>query len=349
MTSSRQDPIQYVMAEAMSYMYPAALRAATLLDVAAHLVDGPRDIAELARLTGTNGPFLRRVLRLLATHEIFREDEEGRFHLTPYADVLRADSPRTVRTPVLAMTSDKAWLPGGDLVEAVRHGEPGFVRHFGSTFFDYLRTDPEEARIFNESMVHLTAYDYEYLTGAYEFPGTGVMVDVGGGHGALLLRVLGTNPGLHGVLFDLEPVLAGHLLDQLGADDRWETFAGSFFEEVPTGDFHVLKNILHDWSDEECVHILGRVRRAMKPGGRLAVIDVVLPPANEPHIGKLQDIFMMLLFTGQERTRAEFENLFTQAGFRITKVVQTGGMYSVIEAEPAATEVTAGSSHHRNL
>lgn len=347
MTTSRQDPVQYVIAEAMSYIYPAALRAATLLDVAAHLVDGPRDIAELARLTGANGPFLRRVLRLLATREIFREDEEGRFHLTPYADVLRAGSPKTVGTAVLGLTSDKAWLPSHDLAEAVRHGEPGFERHFGCSFFDYLRTDPEEARIFNESMVDLTAYDYEYLTAAYEFPERGVMVDLGGGHGTLLLNVLGTNPGLRGVLFDVEPVLAGHLLGRLGADDRWAVVAGDFFDEVPAGDFYALKNILHDWSDEECVRILGCVRRAVRPGGRVAVVDVVLPPANEPHLGKLQDVFMLLLFTGRERTRAEFEDLLSRAGFRITRVVPTGGMYSVIEAEPA--EAGPASSGQRNL
>lgn len=316
-------------------MYPAALRAAALLDVAAHLADGPKDAEQLAELTGTHAPFLYRVLRLLTTREIFREDGDRRFHLTPYADVLRADAPNTVRTPVLAMTSALCWQPSGDLVEALRHGEPAFERRFGRSFFDHLREDPEEARTFNEAMVDITTSELEHLAAAYEFPSSGVVVDVGGGHGGLLLGLLRDHPDLRGVLFDVEPVLAGHLLGQLDADDRWETVAGSFFESVPAGDFHVLKNVLHDWSDEECVRILENVRRAMKPGGRLAVVDAVLPPSNEPHVGKLQDIFMMLMYSGQERTRAEFEGLLSRAGFRVCGVVPTGGTCSVIEAELA--------------
>jgi hypothetical protein len=72
---------------------PAALRAAGLLEVAEHLADGPRDVPELAGLTGTNGPYLRRLLRFLSSHGTFREDEDGRFHLTPQAALPRADAP----------------------------------------------------------------------------------------------------------------------------------------------------------------------------------------------------------------------------------------------------------------
>lgn len=335
MTNSPEDPIRYVTAEAMGFMYAAALRAATLLGVAERLVDGPRDADELAELVGANGPYLRRLLRLLATREIFREDEDGRFHLTPYADVLRADAPRTVRAAVLGMTSDLAWLPSGELVEAIRHGAPAFDSHFGRPFFDYLTANPEKGALFNEGMVNLTAGEYGYLTSAYDFPDSGVMVDLGGGHGSLLLAVLRAHPDLRGVLFDREAVLAGHLLGQLGADDRWELVPGDFFESVPAGDFYALKNVLHDWSDEQCVRILANCRRAMNPGGKVVAVDAVLPPGNEPHLGKVQDVFMMLLLTGQERTGAEFTRLFEQAGLRVTRVVPTGGSYSVIEAEAA--------------
>ncbi len=333
MTNSLEDPIQRVAAEAMGYMYSAALRAATLLGVAEHLVDGPRDAAELAELTGAHGPSLRRLLRLLATRAIFREDGDGRFHLTPYADVLRADAPKTMKAAVLGMTADFAWLPCGDLVEAIRHGEPAFVRHFGRPFFDYLVEHQDKGALFNEGMANLTAGEYDHVTASYEFPDSGVMVDVGGGRGVLLLAALRARPGLRGVLLDHETVLAGHVLGQLGADERWELVVGDFFESVPAGDLYTLKNVLHDWSDEQCVRILENCRRAMNPGGRVLTIDPVLPPGNEPHYGKLQDMFMLSLPGGQERTRPEFEHLFEQTGLRITRVIPTAGPFSLIEAE----------------
>jgi hypothetical protein len=317
-------------------MHAAALRAVTQLDVADHLVDGPRDATELAKLTGTHAPFLRRLLRFTATRGIFHEDEDGRFHQTQYSDVLRADARKTIRAAVLGMTAHFVWLPsGGDLTEAVRTGEPAFERRFGQPFFTYLIEHPDDGALFNEGIANLTAGEYDLITASYDFPHDGVVVDVGGGRGALLLAVLRTHPDLRGVLLDHEMVLADHVLGQLNADDRWTAVAGDFFEAVPPGDLYLVKNVLHDWSDDQCVRILENCRLAMRPDGTIIVIDAVVPSGNAPHYGKLQDMFMMLSLTGQERTRPEFENLLARAGLRITRVVPTGSPYSLIEAAPA--------------
>ena len=137
------------------------------------------------------------------------------------------------------------------------------------------------------------------------------------------------------LLLDLEEVLAGNTLGELCADHRWKLVAGDFFESVPPGDLYTLKNVLHDWNDEQCVRILRNCRDAMNPGGRIIAIDAVLPDGNEPHFGKQVDIMMLLLASGQERTRPEFDHLFTSAGLRITRVLPITGAYSlsVIEAE----------------
>lgn len=327
-------PAHHIVNEAMSYMYSAALRAAALLSVADQLTDGPRTPEELARAIGADAAFLRRLLRYLATREVFREDEDGRFHLTPYADVLRADHPASVRTGVLTVTSDLYWLTTPRLAESVRGGEPGFPKQFGLPFFDYLAENPHLAAMFGECMSQISTGDDEYVTANYDFPETGVVVDVGGGVGGLLRAVLRTRPGLHGILVDHEKVLSGNVLGDL-PPDRWELAPGDFFDSVPAGDVYLLRHVLHDWTDEECVRILSNCRGAMRPGGTVLAMDAVIAPGNEPHPGKQLDLFMMLLLTGRERTSTEFEAIFTEAGLRLTRVISTDGPFALVEGEAA--------------
>lgn len=332
MTNAGDNPTQYVLDEAMGYVYSAALRAVALLDVAEHLADGPRYPGELAELTGSYGPFLRRVLRLLATKEIFREDAEGRFHLTPRANVLRAGVPGTMRAGVLAVTHEVYWLPTHDLVDAVRHGEPAFDRRYGQPFFDYLAANPSVGAVFNEGMANFSAGEFDRIVAGYDFPDSGVLVDVGGGFGGLLLAILRARPGLRGVLLDREGVVAGNVLEPVA--ERCEVVAGDFFDAVPPGDFYTVKNVLHDWTDDECVRILENCRRAMRPGAKLLAVDVVLPTGNQPHVGKVLDLVIMLLLTGQERTLPQFDAIFSRAGLRIVRVIETAGAFALIEAEP---------------
>jgi hypothetical protein len=170
---------------------------------------------------------------------------------------------------------------------------------------------------------------------AYDFPPDATVVDVGGGHGGLLLAVLRRHPGLRGALFDQQHVLDGHRLGELGADDRWDLVAGDFFTGAPSGDVYLIKRILHDWDDEGCLRILRQCRRAVSDGGRVLVVDAVVPPGNDPDPGKVIDVLMMSSLTGRERTRADFDALFTRAGFRLTRVIPTDTRLSIVEGVPA--------------
>ncbi|MEJ3745999.1 methyltransferase [Actinomycetes bacterium KLBMP 9797] len=322
--------------DAMGYMYPAALGTAAKLGIADELAGGPKTVAELAAATGTHGPFLYRMLRLLASRGVFREDGDGRFHLTERADGLRADSPVSVRKAVIGMTSTVVWRPVELLETAVREGTSVFERTFGAPFFEYIQREPVAAALFYEGMAAFSDAVDSLVIEAYEFPSTGTLVDVGGGFGGLLLRALRRNPGLRGVLFDREQALSGHLLGQLGADDRWAAVGGDFFVEVPAGDHYLMKYVLHDWSDDECVRILTNCRRAMAPGGRVLIVESVLAPGNEPDTGKLLDLMMMTNLTGRERTEAEFAAVLGEAGLRIARVVPTQAPVSVVEAVPSA-------------
>jgi SAM-dependent methyltransferase len=243
---------------------------------------------------------------------------------------------------VLMMTAESMWRPAGELVDSVRTGSPSFDRIFGNPFFDYHAAHPESTEVFDQGMAAYSGVENGPVAAAYAFPPVATVVDVGGGQGGFLLEVLRANPGLHGVLFDREHVVSGHRLDTGDVAGRWEVVAGDFLERVPPADVYLVKRIMHDWDDDSCVRILENCRRALRPGGRVLVVDAVIPAGNEPHQGKALDLLMMAILTGHERTEAQFARLCGAAGLRLDSVTQVPGMpVAIVDAVDAveATEI----------
>ncbi|MFJ5677471.1 methyltransferase [Streptomyces sp. NPDC093097] len=326
----------FLVDEALGFLYPAALRAAADLGIADHLVDGPRAPADLATATGTDARNLHRLLRLLATRGVVAEDEQGRFALTESGQALRSDAPHSVRTAVLMLTDRTMWLPAHAMSHCLTEGTPAFDDIFGMPFFDHFAQDERTAAVFHVGMAATSDPENAPLATAYDFPATGTVVDVGGGHGGLLTEVLRHHPGLDGVLFDQPHVLAGHRLNGDAAiAGRWTLANGDFFASVPSGDVLLIKRILHDWDDERSAVILGHCRRALRPGGRILVLDAVVPPGNAPHQAKVVDLMLMGVLPGRERTEADFAALFEAAGLRLSRVLPTPTVLSMVEAVPA--------------
>jgi hypothetical protein len=91
------------------------------------------------------------------------------------------------------------------------------------------------------------------------------------------------------------PGLSVEYLAAAGVLDRCELIGGNFLQSVPKdGDAYIMKRILMDWDDEDCVKMLRLCRDAMTGNGRVLTVNVVLPPANQPHPGKVIDIFLMI-------------------------------------------------------
>ncbi|MFE0106973.1 methyltransferase [Streptomyces sp. NPDC059009] len=319
----------------LGHLYSSALRAAAAHRIADHLSEGPLGAEELATRSGTHASSLRRVLRLLSMRGIFREDEHGAFHLTPAAALLAESAPGSQRDGILFLTAESMTRSFAGLDETVRTGVPGFEAAYGTPYFDYVATSAAEQELFDRGMAAFSGPVDEVVSAAYPFPASGTVVDVGGGRGGFLRSVLTRNPGLSGVLFDQPHTVAEHTLDSKDLAGRWRAESGDFFAAVPEGgDVYVLKHILHDWNDDEALRILRAVRTAIAPGGRLVAVDTVLPAGNDPHPGKALDIVMLAALKGRERTEAEFGALFAQAGFRLTRVVPTPTVPSLVEAEP---------------
>ncbi|GAC1523746.1 MAG: methyltransferase [Chloroflexota bacterium] len=312
-----------------------AMYVAVTLGIAESLAAGSRTAADLAEATQTHAPSLYRLLRALASVGVFAEDDEGRFGLTSLGHLLRPDVPGSVRGWVLLMGGPAGWTSWEDLLHSVRTGESAFRHIHGMSVWEYRKQNPAENAIFNEAMINLSAREVDAIVGAYDFAGIGTLVDVAGGHGALLAGILRANSHMQGVLFDLPHVVKGApaVLDAAGVADRCRLVAGDMFDGVPTtGDAYILKSIVHDWSDERAVAILGACRACMPPHARLLLAERVIPPGNTPHPGKFMDLHMLAVVEGRERTAAEFRALLAAAGFTVTRIIDTGRPMSIVEA-----------------
>jgi len=310
---------------------------AAKLDLATRLATGPKTSRELAEATHTDPGSLYRLLRALASVEIFAETDAGMFSMTPLAEQLRSDLPATQHAMAIMM-GEEHYQAYGELLYSVQTGRPSFDKIYGKPVFDYFGEHPEAAKNFDDAMTSIHGRETSQMVEAYDFSGIGTLMDVGGGNGSMLTGVLEANSSLQGILFDLPQVIARAKarIEKSSVADRIQLLEGSFFESIPAGaDAYMMRHIIHDWDDERSLKILRNVAKVIKPDGKLLVIDGVVEPGNEPSFTKLLDLTMLTMPGGQERTEEEFRRLFEKAGFMLARIVPTNGDVSIIEGRRA--------------
>jgi len=272
-------------------------------------------------------------MRHLAALGIFSHDDSGKFGLAPPGELLRNDNPESMRYNAI-FAGEENYKATGDLLHTVRTGETAFNHLYGKGHFDWLADHPDESSTFNKAMAQ-SLRRLQNPVESYDFSGKRLLVDVGGGRGDLISSVLLANPSLKGILFDLPQGIgeAQSLLETKGMDDRCQIIAGSFFNSVPEGgDVYVLSRILHDWPDDKAATVLANCRKAIKKDGTLLIRDSVLSDSDE--LGSMQDVTMMIMTGGEERTESEWKNLLHSAGFLLSKVYKKEGQLDLIEAKP---------------
>lgn len=295
---------------------------------------GPKSASELAEKLKVQPQALYRLMRATACVGVLTENPDGRFAETPLSAVLRNNAHPSLRG--LAIMGGREWHGQGwsHLGEIVRTGQQ--ERFEGESIFDFLQHSPEEAKIFDAAMTALSAIQAPAVVEAYSFEGIGSIVDIAGGVGLLLATVLERYPRMRGTLYDLPRVIERAKSGPLqGLLDRCTFSSGDMFVSVPAGaDAYMMKHIIHDWPDEDCIKLLKACRKGLNPGGRLIVIDSVIRPGNEFHPGKFLDLQMLIFPGGRERTEGEFRELFKAAGWRLARVVSTAVPESVMEGVP---------------
>lgn len=311
-----------------------AVSVAAKLGIADLLKEGPRECDELARANQVHAGSLYRLLRALAGVGVFQEVAGRRFGLTPMAEFLRSDVPGSLRAVATMAGEDWTWRPWGDLYRSVKTGERAFDEVFGVPPFEYLAANPAAAAVFDEAMTGWSMQNSAAVVSAYDFSGIGTLMDVGGGHGYLLATILKANPSVRGILFE-RPAVAEGAEERLAAEGlagRCTVVTGDFFAGIPEGaDAIVLKSVIHDWDDRRATTILRNCAAAVGPGGRVLLAEMVIPPGNDRHVGKLLDLEMLVMAGGRERDEAEFGELLAAAGLRLARIVPTRSPTCVIE------------------
>jgi hypothetical protein len=288
------------------------------LGVADLLADGPRTADDLAAGCGAHPEALHRMLRALAAVGLFEEPGPRTYALNDASRLLCSDATRSARLSAI-MYGEEVFRSFAEIMHTARTGKPAFDRAHGMGFYEYLDADAEAERRYHAAMGG-TCETPAAFAASCDLDGVRTLVDVGGGTGTLLADVLAAHPGMWGVLLERPEVVreARGRLAGAGVLERVRLAEGDFFDRVPSGgDLYVLARCLHNWPDDKAVQILRTVRAAMEPGGRLVILEKLIPEGPGFSPAKLVDLLMLVMVTGRERTRAEYRDLLDRSGFEL--------------------------------
>lgn len=319
-------PTDQMLGLLSGYWYSQVLFVMAELGIADGLAAGPKTAEALAEQTRCHASTLYRFLRALASAGLLREDESRRFALTPLSETLRSDHSRSLRPLARLGGHPLHWQAWGNLLHSVRTGETAFDAVHGTSFFDALAADRALSETFQRVMARLDDVDVAVVE-ALDLGACERIVDVGGGTGALARRIASAHPRASVTLFDQL-----HTIAMAPADARIEQVAGSFLDTVPRGaDACILKFILHDWDDARAIRILDNCRAAMRAGGRVFVVEMIVPDDATPSAAKTHDINMLVLTGGRERRLDEYRALFSAAGLDLAATAFTRQGVAILE------------------
>lgn len=309
---------------------PWAIRAAATLRLADHIAAGHTALPDLARAAGADADALRRMLRVLTGHGVFAEPEEDVYALTPAAELLKGSGAFGLRAwfdlDGMGGRMDQAF---GRLLDTVRTGEPAYPLVHGRPLWQDTLENPRLARSYADLMAAHTRFAAPEVVAARVWPERGHVIDVGGGSGSLLTRLLTARPGLRGTLLDLPEAAeqAGRVLAAAGLGERASVHPGSFFDPLPAGaDLYLLTWVLHDWNDDDALRILRRCAEAAADGGEILVVENLVTEGRRADVAAAMDLRLLVLFGGRERTPRQLDDLVSRAGLRVTgrRVTGTG-------------------------
>jgi SAM-dependent methyltransferase len=327
-------PLLFQMAT--GYWVSQAIYVAAKLGIADLLTSGPQSCVALATSTGSDASSLFRLMRALTSVGIFVRVGRDGFALSRLAESLQTDAPGSLRAMVITLGEIhyQAW---GSLLHSIQIGSPAFHDVFGTSLFDYLRQDIDAADAFNQGMANVSSMLAYAVLMAYDFAEISSIVDIGGGQGRLLEKLVQFNPHIKGTVFDTASTIE-RAERQLGYDAwsrRCSYVSGDFFDSVPQGaDSYLLCGVTHDWDDARAIRILKNCRRAMAEQGKVLIVDMVVPDTPSACFSKLIDLNMLVMNGGRERTKTEFAALLDAADCKLARIIPTVAPQSIIEAIP---------------
>lgn len=309
--------------------------SAVELNIPDLLAKGAMSAEQLSAATHIDAGRLRRLLRGLVALGVLEEGRADLFSNTKVGEVFRKGAPGS-RRAMARMLIPQAYRSWDHFMETLRTGVPGEKLAYGRTLWDSIARDPDFAARFNEAMASNSEQVAEFVAATADFAGAGLIVDVGGGTGALAGAILRSHPHLRGIVCDIPAGFAEahEYLAGLGVADRCAVKECDFFHSVPgAGDIYLLKDILHDWDDDHAETILTVCRKAMHGGARVLIVERLAPTlvTTRPRDlnAAMADLHMMVQLGGRERNVEDFERMFKRTGFAFERI-HRGDPYNVV-------------------
>ena len=300
----------------------------------------PKNASEIAKQLDLDYSLTYRLLRALGSLKLLEEDLDRNFTITEQGELLQKDHPRTLRGIALLEEGIEHYSIWKHLPAMIIEGKQNaFLREYGKKIFEYAESNQSYREVFNQAMSSYsqiqTGWILEALEG-FDFSKIQHICDVAGGQGHLLCSILVKYAKLRGTVLELENVINNNDIlwaPKMGVQDRCTYLAGNMFIDVPEADAYIMKMILHDWSDDECVTILSKIHRRSQKEGTIFIAEHIVPGPENPHFSKLFDIHMMCVATGRERTAEEYADLLTRAGWsEIKSSYSRSGQMGVVQA-----------------
>lgn len=335
MDLEKTDVHQQVMDMILGFWASQTIRAIADFSVADHLAAGGLTAAQVAAREGTAVDITYRLMRAGVGLGLMTTDAEGRFYATERLATLRKDAPRSLRASALSLTDPGLWQRWTGFVASLRSGHSQTSAADESDFYADLVRNPEVGEEFSAAMTSATACWSYNIADVIDTTCVERAVDIGGANGTLVRLLQQANPALQAVVFDRPAVAAWARADiaRSGFPDRTVAVGGDYFESVPPGDLYLLKFVLHNWEDQQCIEILRRCREAALPKARIAIIEFVVGDLTDPgRMATLDDMAMLNLFDARARCLGELDSLLAAAGLRRTAVRPTILPQHVIEA-----------------
>lgn len=332
-TTQVQTPPPHMKGIMVQMVLNRCLSIAAELGIADFVAAGTTSIKNLASLSKSSEDALYRILRVLAAHDIFKINADKSISNSEISEYLRSDKEGSQRNFARMMASPWMWKAFNHLEYAVETGESAFSQAFpgASDAYAYFRdSSPEEGKVFGQAM---SSFSYSFdvpIINAYDFSSFETVLDVGGAEGRLLRMIKEKTPKVKATLFD-----QSFVIDQARTADKenqLEFVSGNFFEKIePVSDCVILKYILHNWNDQDCITILKNCRKSLKPGGKLLIMEMLINDKDPQVFEKSLDIVLLTVWGAKERTKEEFEDLLTSTSFKLDKVIPTESPLCILE------------------
>jgi predicted transcriptional regulator len=306
-----------------------------------YLTTNPVDIHQIAQDLNLNEIMAYRILRAISTLGYAKEENDGRrFSITSLGEILKKDHPQTLQGVLLLEEGPEHYQIWKHLPRMIKDGQQNaFSSEYGMDLFEYASKNSMYSKIFNDAMSSYSAMHTTMVLEAlnnYDFTNISSLCEIGGGQGHLSSHLHSKYDHLNGTILELEPVVRNQensWPSKMGLQDRCKYIKGNMFDQVPSADLYMMKMILHDWSDKECIQILVNIHKAAPDKARIFIVEHIVPEPSQPHFSKLFDIHMMCATTGRERTIAEYKTLLSQSGWKYLQThYPNSKMIGVIEA-----------------